>query len=116
MLLSKKRLWLPRRKFIAWAGAALAAPYIRKSKAALISSSLNNSASQLPAGVTLQAIDGGPTYYADNGFTYAALAGWDSPSFFPIGLWMAPLRNQSDANRWLDLGLNTAFAMTGDSN
>ena len=49
----------------------------------------------LPPGVTLAQIDGGPTYYADNGFTYAtqvdstmAAAGaksWDDPSFFPIG-------------------------------
>ena len=48
----------------------------------------------LPSGVTLQAIDGetmtSPTtmsnnYYGRNGFTYAANAGWDSPSFFPMG-------------------------------
>ena len=66
----------------------------------------------LPAGVTLQQIDGGPNYYGNNGFTYAAAAGWDSPNFFPIGPWLAPLLDQSDANRWLDLGLNTAFGFT----
>ena len=65
---------------------------------------------QLPPGVTLQQIDGGPTYYASNGFTYAANAGWDNASFFPIGPWLAfPPITQSDANRWIDLGWNTAF-------
>ena len=63
----------------------------------------------LPSGVTLQQIDGGPNYYANNGFTYAVNAGWDSPSFFPIGPWLAPILTQSDANRWLDLNWNTAY-------
>ena len=71
---------------------------------------------QLPQGVTLQQIDGGPTYYADHGFTYAVNAGWDNPSFFPIGLWLAPMLSQSDANRWLDLCINTAFMVTANSN
>jgi autotransporter passenger strand-loop-strand repeat protein len=70
----------------------------------------------LPAGVTLQQIAGGPNYYGNNGFTYAAAAGWDSSNFFPVGPWLAPLLDQSAANRWLDLGLNTAFGFTGDSN
>jgi hypothetical protein len=39
----------------------------------------------LPPGVTLRAIDGGPTYYTNNGHTAAATMGWDNPSFFPIG-------------------------------
>ena len=47
----------------------------------------------LPAGVTLQQIDGGPTYYASNGLTYAANAGWDNPNFFPIGPWEEFLRH-----------------------
>src|SRR5262245_49587738 len=34
---------------------------------------------QLPHGVTLKPIDGGPNYYGDNGFTYAHNAGWDDP-------------------------------------
>ena len=71
---------------------------------------------QLPQGASLQQIDGGPTYYAGHGFTYAVNAGWDNPSFFPIGLWLAPMLSQSDANRWLDLNLNTAFLVTGNSN
>lgn len=75
-----------------------------------------SSSSSLPAGVTLQEIDGGPTYYADAGLTYAANAGWDDPSFFPIGPWIAPLLNQTQANMWLDLNVNTFFLLTGDSN
>jgi hypothetical protein len=71
---------------------------------------------QLPQGVTLQQIDGGSTYYADHGFTYALNAGWDSPSFFPIGLWLPPMLSQSDVNRWVDLNINTAFQVTGNSN
>jgi hypothetical protein len=69
----------------------------------------------MPPGVTLQDIDGGPNYYGNAGFTYAHNAGWDDPSFFPIGPWLAPIRSQADANRWKDLGLNTAFALTSDS-
>ena len=69
----------------------------------------------LPAGVTLQPIDGGTNYYAAHGFTYAANAGWDSPSFIPIGPWEDSLVTQSDATRWLDLGWNTAFTITGNT-
>ena len=70
----------------------------------------------LPPGVTLQSIDGGSNYFTQNGLTDAANAGWDSPSFIPIGLWLPPMDTQSDANRWLNLGINTAFGLTGDSN
>ena len=69
----------------------------------------------LPAGVTLQQIGGGPDYYADNGFTYAANAGWDSPSFFMIGIFAGSLTQQSDASRWLALGVNTSVGITDDS-
>ncbi len=69
----------------------------------------------LPAGVTLQPIDGGTNYYAAHGFTYAANAGWDSPSFIPIGPWEDSLVTQSDATRWLDLGWNTAFTITSNT-
>jgi hypothetical protein len=68
-----------------------------------------------PPGVTLQPIDGGPNYYCANGFTYACNAGWDHPSFFPVGLWLPPMLSQADADRWKDLGLNTAFLLTGNS-
>ena len=69
----------------------------------------------LPPGVTLQPIDGGPTYYASNGFTYAANAGWDNPNFIPIGPWLDMLVTQSDATRWRDLDWNTGFALTQNS-
>ncbi|MEJ0073157.1 MAG: hypothetical protein WDN27_03720 [Candidatus Saccharibacteria bacterium] len=66
----------------------------------------------LPNGVTLQDIDGGANYYCSHGFTYACNAGWDNASFFPIGAWLTPLGSQADINRWKDLGLNTAFAIS----
>lgn len=67
-----------------------------------------------PAGVTLRAIDGGPTFYASNGFTQAAAAGFDNPSFFPIGLFLEKCRDQTDADKWAFLGCNTALAVQGD--
>ena len=63
----------------------------------------------LPPGVTLQQIDGGPDYYANNGLTYAHNDGWDNPDFFPIGAWSAPIQTTSDATRWAALGWNTAW-------
>src|SRR5262249_13830317 len=65
-------------------------------------------------GVTLQQIDGGPNYYSNNGFGYAVNAGWDSPHFFPISIWFGRL-TQADADRWHDLGINTASLTTGNS-
>jgi len=70
----------------------------------------------LPAGVTLKPIDGGANYYASNGFTNAANAGWDNPDFIPIGPWMATMTTQSQANTWLQLGWNTAFRTDGGMN
>ena len=67
-------------------------------------------------GVTLQPIDGGPNYYSVNGFTNAVNKGWDNPNFIPIGPWLAPMHSQADAARWADLGWNTAYAFTADSN
>ena len=67
----------------------------------------------LPPGVTLQPIDGGSNYYAANGFTNAVNNGWDT--IIPIGPWLAPMLDQTDASRWHDLGLNTAFAFTANS-
>jgi len=67
------------------------------------------------APVTDRAIDGGPSFYASNGFTYAAAAGWDNPSFFPVGFWLSSILDQQYVNRWLDLGINTAFGLTADS-
>ena len=63
----------------------------------------------LPAGVTLQPINGGPDYYANNGFTYAAKAGWDNPSFFPIGPSEEAVTSEADVTLWHGLNWNTAF-------
>src|SRR3954463_5764949 len=49
------------------------------------SSGAGGGAGGLPSGVTLRDIDGGADYYCSHGFTYACNAGWDTPSFFPIG-------------------------------
>jgi hypothetical protein len=68
----------------------------------------------LPQDVTLQQIDGGLTYYADHGFTYAVNMGWDDPSFFSIGVWAGTMRTSSDAARWEDLGLNTMVGLGPD--
>ena len=70
----------------------------------------------LPAGVTLRNIDGGPNYYANHGFTHAVNAGWDDPDFFPIGLWLAGMQTQADADRWKDLNLTAFFTVTANSN
>lgn len=69
----------------------------------------------LPPGVTLQPADGGPSYYSDHGFTVAHAAGWDNPSFFPVGVWYGMILTQADVNRWKDLGLNTAFRCTSNT-
>lgn len=71
----------------------------------------------LPPGVTLQQIDGGPTYYASNGFTYAANAGfngmsWDDPRFFPIASDYCFYSDNSTAT-FFDLGLNFTHRVTG---
>jgi hypothetical protein len=68
----------------------------------------------LPAGVTLQQIDGGPAYYASNGFTYAHNAGWDDPSFFPIAT-DYPFYPSNSPAVFKDLGLNFAHRLTGDT-
>jgi hypothetical protein len=75
--------------------------------------------------VTPIAIDGGPTYYATNGFTVATTSriyngvtystGLDSPGWFPIGPFLVTYQNQTpDADRWNNLGLNTS--VVPDSN
>ena len=66
--------------------------------------------------VTLQPIDGGSNYYAVHGFTYAANAGWDSPNFFPIGPWEAPIFDQNDVNTYRALNWNTFFNITANTN
>src|SRR5262249_48303716 len=62
---------------------------------------------------TLKPIDGGPTYYADHGFTYAVNMGWDSSSFFAIGPWLSAYNSQTDVTTWSALDWNTAFGDGG---
>jgi hypothetical protein len=66
--------------------------------------------------IVLQQIDGGSNYYANNGFTYAANAGWDNPNFFPIGPWEAPIFDQNDVNTYKSLHWNTFFNITANTN
>jgi len=64
--------------------------------------------------VTLQAIDGGSTYYNDNGFTNAVGMGWDSETFFPIGPFDSRYNSgNGDPTVWADVGWNTAFSDGG---
>lgn len=51
------------------------------------------SAASFPAGVTLQAIDGGESYYGDHGYTFAVNMGWDDSGFFPMGPFDGPYVN-----------------------
>lgn len=74
-----------------------------------------STSSGLPAGVTLQAIDGGSTYYTDNGFTYAAARGWDD-GFVPIGTWYSRISDQPNIDMLLDLHMNTCFRCEGSAN
>lgn len=57
-------------------------------------------------GVLLQPIDGGPTFYADRGYSVAAAA-LDNPNFFPIGVWYESVTDQIDIDLDQDTGLNT---------
>jgi hypothetical protein len=79
-------------------------------------------AQSLPPGVTLTEIDGGETYYADNGFTKATVSftvngasysGWDDPDWFPIATFLDKYDNSTHANRWPTLKVNTALAVQG---
>jgi hypothetical protein len=74
----------------------------------------------LPNLVTTIPIDGGPTYYADNGFSNATsyptsfngvpyTNGWDDPKFFPTGWWAERLNDSTDVNTIKALGTNTYF-------
>jgi hypothetical protein len=64
----------------------------------------------LPPGVTLKQIDGGPTWYADNGFN----AAWDNPAFFPLGqdYCFYPVNSTTTFKA---LGLNFTHRVTSDT-
>jgi hypothetical protein len=79
----------------------------------------------LPPGVTLQAIDGEtmltPTtmsnnYYSRNGYTQAANAGWDAPTFFPIGVGPSGPQVAGDITTLLSLNLNFCNTVDNDTN
>src|SRR5262249_1958550 len=65
----------------------------------------------LPVGVTLRPIDGGQTYYASNGFTYAANAGMDS-TMFPICIWAGGIASITDVKRAADVACNCYLAFS----
>jgi hypothetical protein len=74
----------------------------------------------LPAGVTLRTVDGGATYYADNGFTLAAstaLTGmsWDDPRFFPV-INDYSFYPSNSVTTFKAMGLNGAIRCTSDTN
>jgi hypothetical protein len=79
-----------------------------------------NGPNPLPPGVALHAIDGGPTYMADNGLSNATASfiwngitynGMDDPRFFQIGPWNAYLRSSADATAWVNLGFNSGYTL-----
>lgn len=94
------------------------------------------STTALPAGVTLQAIDGETmtssttmslNYFSRNNFTYGTNASvmngtgiwsegmtWDDPRFYPIGCFYGLYTDT--LTQFLDLNLNVSIAVTADSN
>ena len=67
----------------------------------------------LPSGVSLQAIDGGSSYYCSHGFTQACNDGWDSPSFFPIGPFWGNYAGEQST--WSAVDWNTEFYTTSQT-
>jgi hypothetical protein len=63
-----------------------------------------------PVAVTLQQVDGGPSYYAR--FTNPLPS---DPSFFPIGVWYASVLSAADAATDQAAGLNTYVELTPDT-
>lgn len=117
MLGSTRRLWgnaMERREFIGTlAGGVVAASLptrlLTAEKVPRLGFLGGNSG--LPAGVTLQPPDGGQTYYASNGFTYAANLNWDT-TVFPIANYRSVYSNVAYGNAiatWTDLGWNFAW-------
>lgn len=57
--------------------------------------------------------EGGPAYYKK--WASTDRAGWDDPSFFPIGIWFASVLTPEEASQDAHAGINTYFELTGDS-
>jgi hypothetical protein len=71
-----------------------------------------SSSGGIPPGVTFEDIMGGPTYYADNGFTYAVTYGFDDPDFFPIAGFLQDAKDQSDCDALLARGYNGLISVS----
>jgi hypothetical protein len=65
----------------------------------------------IPAGVTLQPIDGGTSYHAK----FAGGLPTD-PNFWPVAVWFEATRTQADIDKDKGCGLNTYVALVSDSN
>jgi hypothetical protein len=65
---------------------------------------------------TFQAIDGGPTYYNDNSFTFAVNAGFDGSTFIESGMWPSQVTASSDVTLMQDLNINSMQQINGGSN
>lgn len=63
------------------------------------------------SGATLQQVDGGPQYYSRFADSLS-----DSPSFFPIAVWLAAVNQRSDIVSDRAAGINTYIALTNNSN
>lgn len=72
----------------------------------------SGSSGGLPSGVSLQQIDGGPSYYCSSGFTDACNAGWDNSSFFPI-LDDYAFYSSNSTSTFKALGLTSSVRVTG---
>ncbi|MDR3659102.1 MAG: hypothetical protein P4L86_01575, partial [Mycobacterium sp.] len=68
------------------------------------STTTTTGAGTVPAGVVLQSIDGGSSFYVSHGATKAAPL--DNANFFPIGVWYPSLNSTSDVTTYQSLGIN----------
>lgn len=56
--------------------------------------------------------EGGPAYYKQ--FPETDAAGWDDPSFFPIGVWFESVTSQDEIDLDKAAGINTYVELVGD--
>jgi F5/8 type C domain len=59
-----------------------------------------------PGTVTLQEVDGGPSYFARFSNPLPT-----NPGYFPIASWCRPVHDQGQVNQYLDFGLNTIICL-----